>query len=160
MVYELFISYAVSQLDRVIDYISESSKRDLFVKSAMKEALLGCCVDWRTRSEFFKISESNDKLKRYAEMLNTVTVKFHCSGMLSLPLCERIWECTREMVAIAEGSGSMSEFKLVRCGDHLVNYDEVTAKVIADLNSMYADFDKLYEQSKKELKIFQIPIGI
>jgi hypothetical protein len=142
MIPEVFISYTLSQLDRVIDYISENSKRDEFVKSTMKEALLGCCVDWRTRSKSSDIPESNEKLKRYAEMLNTATVKFRSSDMLSLPLCEHIWKCTREMVAI-------SEVPITR--GRGAEYKKATDAVIAELNSMYENFDSLYEKSKKEL---------
>lgn len=58
-------------------------------------------------------------------MLNTATVKFRSSDMLSLPLCESIWGYTREMVAISEipiAQGRGAEYK------------EATDKVIEELN--------------------------
>ncbi|ALK05329.1 hypothetical protein SAMN02910340_00833 [Methanosarcina thermophila] len=137
MIPEVFISYTLSTLDKLVDYVNNESKEKAFVKSTMKEALLGCCVDWKTRSYFTSTKDSDAKLKRYAEMLNTVSVKFHTADMLNIHLCERIWECTKKMVEIADEPKHQDN-----TGDP---YEQVTELLFTDLKHIYEDFDELYE---------------
>lgn len=139
MIPEVFISYTLSKLDKLVDYVNNESKEKEFVKSTMKEALLGCCVDWKTRSSFTPTGESDAKLRRYAEMLNTVSVKFHTAGMLNLTLSERIWEYTKKMVDIADEPKHHDNIG--------APYERLTGLLFADLKHMYEDFDKLYEAS-------------
>lgn len=95
---EAFISVLFGQLNHVIDAQAADEKQEEYVRNTVKEALLGCCIDWKTINELTVMGVLDAKLKRYAEMLNVVAVRFRASDMLSLPLCERIWGYAREIV--------------------------------------------------------------
>lgn len=104
----------------------------------MKEALLGCYIDWKTFSEFIRPEKADAKLKRYAEMLNTVSVKFRSSGMMSLSLCECIWGFSHEMATIIRYA------ELNNYGDP---YIKKTDELFAKIYSTYENFDKLYDST-------------
>lgn len=102
MIFEVFISYTFSRLNKIIDNINAGSKEKEFVKIIVKEALLGCCVDWNTMNDFTRVGVLEAKLKRYAEMLNVVAVRFRASEMLSLDLYKQIIGYAREMMVISD----------------------------------------------------------
>jgi hypothetical protein len=133
--YGVFISYMLSRLDKLFDYLDEKSKRDDFVKSTVKEALLGCYFDWRKPNKY-AIEQSDAKLRRYAELLNTVNARFRANNLLSSKLSECLLGLSYEMMDIAEkpkGSGILN------------SYTEETDRLFAKLNSIYENFDSLYE---------------
>lgn len=138
MVIEAFISVLFNQLNRANDAQMAEEQKEEFVISTMKEALLGCCVDWATRSDFTAMDEMDAKLNRYAGMLNVVAVKFRAADMLSLPLFERICGYARKMTIIADRPKSIDQ----GCWD---SYESVTGEMFADMNKMYENFNRLYE---------------
>lgn len=135
---EVFISYLLGELNRILDAQMKEEQREEFVKSTVKEALLGCYIDWKTFSEFIRPEEADAKLKRYAEMLNTVSVKFHTSDMLSLSLCEYIWGFSHGMATIIHYAD------LNNYGDP---YVKMTDELFAKIYSTYENFDNLYDST-------------
>lgn len=135
---EIFVSYILGELNRALDAQMKEEEQKEFVKSTVKEALLGCYIDWKTFSEFIRPEKADAKLKRYAEMLNTVSVKFRSSGMMSLSLCECIWGFSHEMATIIRYA------ELNNYGDP---YIKKTDELFAKIYSTYENFDKLYDST-------------
>ncbi len=140
MVIEAFISVLFDQLNRAVDAQMVDEQKEEFVISTVKEALLRCCVDWATRNDFTTMAEMDDKLNRYAGMLNVVAVKFRAADMLDLPLFERICEYARKMMKIADKPKNITP----ECSDA---YETATDNIFADMNKMYEDFNILYRTS-------------
>ncbi|WP_048102818.1 hypothetical protein [Methanosarcina barkeri] len=136
---EIFVSYILGELNRALDAQMKEEEQEEFVKSTVKEALLGCYIDWKTFSEFIRPEKADAKLKRYAEMLNTVSVKFRSSGMMSLSLCECIWGFSHEMATI---------IRYVELNNYGDPYIKKTDELFAKIYSTYENFDKLYDSTR------------
>ncbi|WP_048109261.1 hypothetical protein [Methanosarcina barkeri] len=137
MVIEAFISVLFNQLNHVMDEQMVDEQKEEFVISTVKEALLGCRVDWATRNDFTTMAEMDNKLDRYAGLLNVVAVKFHAADMLDLPLFERICEYARKMKKVADKPKN----KTPECS---AAYEKATCNIFADMDKMYEDFSRLY----------------
>lgn len=82
MVLDSIFAIVYAQLNRALDAQIAEDEREALVKSTAKEALLGCCYDWKTRSKWTSYKVMDDMLQGYARMLIDVSVKFRANGML------------------------------------------------------------------------------
>jgi hypothetical protein len=140
MVMDAFLSYLFNQLNRYEDAeLAEQQREDLLI-STVKETLLGCCVDWTTRNEFTVMDEMDAKLKRYADTLNVVAVKFRATDMLSSILFECICEYARKMTKIADTPKDVTP----ECYE---SYEKATGKLFADMHDLFENFIELYRAS-------------
>jgi hypothetical protein len=141
MVLDSIFSIVYDQLNRTLDAEMKESERVEFVKSTVKEALLGCCYDWKTRSKWVSYKVTDDMLRGYARMLIDISVKFHANDMLSESICEDMLGYATRMRNVADEPKHQ---------DSKNGYVKETGEIFAGLSLMYEDFDRLFEDSRIE----------
>ncbi|WP_410510080.1 hypothetical protein RSJ42_08160 [Methanosarcina hadiensis] len=138
MVLDSIFAIIYDQLNRALNAEMKESERVELVKSTVKEALLGCCYDWKTRSKWASYKVTDDMLRGYARMLIGVSVKFRANDMLSESICEDILGYATRMRNVADEPKHQ---------DSEIGYVKETGEIFVGLDRMYKNFDRLFEDS-------------
>lgn len=138
MVLDSIFAIIYDQLNRALDAEMKESERIELVKSTVKEAILGCCYDWKARSDGANYKTTNNMLRGYARILIDVSVKFRANDMLSEPICN-------DLLGYAKRMNNLADKPIHQDSER--GYVKETGEIFTGLDLMYKCFDRLFEDS-------------
>lgn len=96
---EPFIPIIYTCINQVLgSHIAERERKKL-AESTVKQALLGCYYEWHVIAEY---AVKDEMLRKYAQLLTDISVKFGACGMLEEEFCNEFVEIAKHMMYMAD----------------------------------------------------------